>query len=89
MGDGANVASGKVKVGPIKLGAGVAVKSPVRAGYGAVGAIIQFVGGAIQWPLSARTDLNKLAFELSKRKSAELKNIIGKSNVFTLCSETL
>ena len=68
MGDGANVASGKVKVGPIKLGAGVAVKSPVRAGYGAVGAIIQFVGGAIQWPLSARTDLNKLAFELSKRK---------------------
>ena len=39
MGDGANVASGKVKVGPIKLGAGVAVKSPVRAGYGAVGAI--------------------------------------------------
>ena len=47
MGDGANVASGKVKVGPIKLGTGVGVKSPVRAGYGAVGAIIQFVGGAI------------------------------------------
>ena len=47
MGDGTNVASGKVKVGPIKLGAGVGEKSPVYDCYGAVGAIIRFVGGAI------------------------------------------
>ena len=86
MGDGANIASGKVKVGPIKLVAVVGEKSPV---YELVTAPLELLSGLLEAPLSAKTDLNKLAFERSKRKSAELKNIIGKSNVFTLCSEKL
>ena len=44
---GANVASGKVQVGPVKVGAGVGIKGALRAGYGGVGAIVPGVGGAV------------------------------------------
>ncbi|CAH3182431.1 unnamed protein product, partial [Porites lobata] len=54
MGDGANVASGKVKVGPIKLGAVVGEKSPV---YELVMAPLELLSGLLEAPLSAKTDL--------------------------------
>ena len=44
---GANVAAGKVQVGPVKVGAGVGIKGALRAGYGGVGAIVPGVGGAV------------------------------------------
>ena len=53
MGDGANVASGKVKVGPIKLVAVVGEKSPV---YELVTAPLELLSGLLEAPLSAKTD---------------------------------
>ena len=44
---GAELAKGKVDVGPVQLGAGVGVKGTLRAGYGGVGAIVPCVGGLV------------------------------------------
>ena len=61
---GANLAAGKVDVGPVKVGVGVGVKGVLRADSGGAGAIVPGVGGMVVAKDGLEVGVGPLSFKL-------------------------